>query len=100
MAGQTIGNASDNYQPPQTKNIAELESVSVDLVLLDGKGKDKDNKEFSYKYIEVDGEEYRVPGKVLGDLKEIRKLRPNLKRFKVNKKGTGLGTQYTVIQLD
>jgi len=88
-----------NYEPPTTKNIADLEVVNVDLELHDGEGKDKNGDIFRYKYIVHMNEEYRVPGKVLGDLKEILKQNPNLKVFKVAKKGEGLKTQYTVIPL-
>ncbi len=81
------------FTPQQTKNIADLKEVSVELVLEDRKAKDKDGVEFAYKVIIVDGEDYRVPGKVLGDLKSILEKKPNLKLFAVSKKGTGLGTQ-------
>lgn len=88
------------YTPTQTKNIADLKEVSVELHLEDRKGKNKDNETFEYKVIVVDGEDYRVPGKVLGDLKSILEKKPTLKTFSVSKKGTGLNTQYTVIPLD
>ena len=48
----------------------------------------------------LDGEDYRVPGKVLGDLKAILEKKPTLKKFAVSKKGTGIQTSYTVIPLD
>lgn len=96
----TIKSSAKNYVSKQVKNIAELKSVDIDLVLLDGKGKDNDGKEFLYKYIEVDGEEYRVPDKVLKDLKAILEKKQNLKSFSVSKQGSGLNTAYTVIPLD
>ena len=88
------------YEPLHTKNIAELKEVSVELNLEDRKGKDKEGQVFDYKVIVVDGEDYRVPGKVLGDLKSILEKKPTLKTFSVSKKGTGLNTQYTVIPMD
>ena len=88
-----------DYEPPQTKNIADLEKVSVDVDLEDREGSDKNGKKFKYKVFIADGEDYRVPGVVLGDLKEILKEKPFLKFFKVNKKGEGLQTKYTVITL-
>lgn len=97
---KSIKESAKEYVPTQTKNIAELQEVSVDLVLFDGTGTDSDGKEFTYKYIEVNGEMYRVPGKVLGDLKAILEKKPTLKKFSVTKKGSGLQTQYTVIPLD
>jgi hypothetical protein len=95
----TFKEAAQAYQPPQTKNIADLPAFTLDMELLDGKGKDKDQKEFFYKYVLLNDEEYRVPGKVLGDIKEILKANPNAKKFKVSKKGSGLATVYTVIQI-
>lgn len=88
------------YEPKETKNIADLSEVSVELNLETGAGKDNEGKEFTYKFIKLNGEEYRVPGKVLGDLKAILQKKPTLKKFSVTKKGQGLNTQYTVIPLD
>jgi hypothetical protein len=96
----SIKESAKNFVSKQTKNIAELKSVEVDLVLLDGKGRDKDGKEFLYKYVEVDGDEYRVPDKVLKDLKAILEKKPSLKTFSVSKQGTGYNTAYTVIPMD
>ena len=96
----SIKESAKNFVSKQTKNIAELKSVEVDLVLLEGKGKTKDGDEFVYKYIEVDGDEYRVPDKVLKDLKAILEKKPSLKTFSVSKQGQGLNTAYTVIPMD
>ena len=89
-----------NYEAPKTKNIADLQSVNTDLELHDREGKDQNNEVFRYKVIIVDGEEYRVPGSVLGNLKAILEQNPDLKRFKVTKHGTGMTTKYTVIPLE
>ena len=84
----------------QIKNIADLSECSVELELKDGKGVNKDTKEdFTYKYIVVNNEEYRIPGKVIGDLKVILEENPNLIKFKVRKTGEGMNTKYTVIPL-
>jgi hypothetical protein len=88
------------YEPKQTRNIAELKEVSVEFLLQEGKGKDQNGNDFTYNYIEVDGEEYRVPGKILGDLKAILLKKPSLKTFSVSRQGSGLNTKYTVIPLD
>ena len=97
---ESIKAAAQAYKPQQTHNICDLQKVSVDLQLEDREGVDKDNKAFSYKVVVIAGEEYRVPGKVLGDLKSIIEKKPDLKTFAVMKKGTGLATTYTVIPLD
>lgn len=95
----TLKEEAEAYTPPQTKNIADLEVVSVEMNLEDREGINSVGKEFKYKVIVVDGEEYRVPGKVIGDLKAILEKKPKLTSFSVSKKGSGLGTQYTVIPL-
>jgi hypothetical protein len=100
MTGQSIKESAKAYVPKQTKNISELPVVSVDLLVQSDEGQDKDGKKFNYDFIEVNGERYRVPGKVLNDLKQVLIEKPNLKTFKVKKQGAGLNTQYTVIQLD
>ncbi len=87
------------YQPKQTKNIADLEQVDVNLNLQTGSGKDSEGKEFSYEYIELNGEEYRVPNSVISQLKETLEARPDMTKFKVTKKGTGLNTKYTLVGL-
>lgn len=76
-----------------------MEAVPTD-VLMESREGVKDNKTFKYRVCVVEGEDYRVPGVVLGDLKEILKVKPDLKFFKVTKKGSGLTTKYTVITLD
>lgn len=90
------------YEPKQTRNVAELPHITTDMDLKDGQGTTKDGdqtKVFNYKYIEYEGEEYRVPGVVIGQIKAQLEANPNLKKFKVKKSGTGLGTSYTVIPL-
>lgn len=89
-----------NYTAPTTKNIADLEVVQTNLELQDRVGKDSNGEEFKYKVIIVNGEEYRVPGSVLGNLKAILENKADLKTFKVTKQGTGMNTKYTVIPLE
>ncbi len=88
-----------NYEAPSTRNITDLEVVRTDLDLQDRTGKDSNGEEFKFKVIVVDGEEFRVPGSVLGNLKAILKENTNLLTFKVTKMGTGMNTKYTVIPL-
>jgi len=96
----SIIQSAKDYVPKTTKNIADLPNVSVDLELKKEVGSDSEGKEYSYNYIEQNGEKYRVPDKVLGDLKTILEKKPNMKTFSVMKKGQGLNTQYTVIPGD
>jgi hypothetical protein len=85
------------YEPPQTKNIADLDKVSVDIELKDGEGIDKEGKPFKYKYFEVEGSEYRVPGSVIGQIKAILQKMPNTKFITVTKEGQGMSTRYTAM---
>jgi len=88
------------YEPQKTKNIADLDAVSLDVVIEERKAKDKDGKEFSFHVALVTGEEYRVPSSVLNDIKSIIQAKPSLKTVKVIKKGAGMNTSYMVIPLE
>ena len=88
------------YESKKTKNIADLKEVDGTCNVFEGEGNDKDGKPFKYKYIEVNGEQYRMPDTVFKDLKAILERKPNLTKFCVNKKGEGFATEYTVIPLD
>ena len=93
--------AAKGYIPAKMKNISELSSVDTTLTLLDGDGVGDDGKAYKYKYVELNGERYRVPNVVIGQLKDIMEVKPDLKHFRVKKAGEGkTGTKYTVIQLD
>ena len=97
----SIGEEADKYEPPKTKNIADLDEVDVDLQLEDRKGKNDSNEEFTYKVIIIEGEEYRVPNSVLKQLKVFREEKPKMTTFKVKREGTTIhDTTYTVIPLD
>jgi len=97
----TIKEEAQAFEPKASiKNIADLPEVSTGFELKTEKGKNNETgEEFEYKFIEVNGEKYRVPGKVIGDVKVILEENPNLQKFKVKKTGTGLETRYTVIPL-
>lgn len=96
----TIRDSAKNYVSKQSKNIAMLSEVPVDLQILIGKAKDNKGDEFTYNYVELNGEEYRVPDVVLKQLKAILEKKPSLAKFSVSKAGTGFQTQYTVIPLE
>src|SRR3990167_596867 len=96
----TLKQEAMDYKPMQTKNIAELEIVNTDLDLKEEEGiNDDTQKPFSYKYVEINGEKYRVPVSVIKSLQAILKENPKLTKFKVKKQGEGLKTSYTVIPL-
>jgi hypothetical protein len=96
----SIRQSAKNYVEKKTKNIADLNEVSVELDLREEKFTDKDDKEFTIQVTTIDGEDYRVPDSVLSQLKVILDIKPNMTKFKVKKTGEGMGTKYQVVSLD
>ena len=97
---KTLKEYAKEYIPQQTKNICELKRVSVDVILNEEQHINKDtNEEFTIKFITINGEKYRVPGSVIGDLKGILKKQPNINFVSVTKTGTGMSTRYQVIPI-
>jgi hypothetical protein len=97
----TLSEFAKTYTPATTKNISDLKEVSTELVLEDREGTDKKGNDFKYKVIVVDGEDYRVPSSVIGNLKAILEKKPSMKKFSVARQGkTKDDTKYTVIPLD
>jgi len=99
-----IGDYAKDYVPTaSTKNIAELQSVSTDLELVDDEfefTKNGETKIVKQKVIVVEGEQYRVPITCIQQLKVIMEDNPALKKFKVKKSGTTKDdTRYVVIPL-
>lgn len=100
----TLTDFAQAYEPTaKTRNISELKEVPTNIELKDDeftadKGKETE-KIVKQKVIIVNGEKYRVPFSVIADLKAILEKNPNLQKFSVSKKGTGLSTKYTVIPL-
>ena len=96
----SIKDYAKTYEPPKIKNISDLSEVSVNVEFYDdGKGGQGD-KAFTYFYILIDGEEYRVPGSVITQLKDQHSGNPNMTKFKVVRKGTTKeDTKYTVVPL-
>lgn len=100
----TILEEAQAYEPKQTKNIADLEKVSVNMQLEDREGEkkakgDEPAEKFTYKVAIVDDQEYRVPNVVLGNLKDLLEANPGMTHFKVVRKGSGLETRYTVVPI-
>ena len=89
----TIKDEANNYTSG-IKDISELAEVSVDISV-----NAEANVEFPYKYVELNGERYKVAKSVLASLQAILKSNPNLKKFKVSKQGQGMNTRYVVIPL-
>ncbi len=92
-----------DYESKQTNNIADLDEVPVNLDVKEDSFEvtedDGKQKTVPYKYIEKDGEQYRVPNSVLKQLRVQLEANKELQTFKVKKTGKGLNTDYTVIPL-
>ncbi len=84
----------------KSKNIADLEAVSVSQEMFLREGTDTEGKPYSYNVIVINGEDYRVPNSVLEQLKAVIKAKAEVKTIKVSKAGEGLSTRYTVIPLE
>ena len=95
----TLKKESETYVPKTIKNIADLNEVSIDFEVYEESKVNDEGKEYTYKFLEVNGEKYRVPASVLAEIQEILKVKPGLEKVKVTKIGTGLNTKYKVIQL-
>ena len=97
--------AKDFEPASKTKNIADLKEVSTDIELIDDEFTvidklTKQEKTVKQKVIVVNGEQYRVPNSVIGQLKVVLEDNPNCKKFKVKKSGTTMDdTKYMVIPL-
>jgi len=86
------------YEPPQTLNIADLDSINInELEVKNGEGTDKEGQKFEYKYTEIDGKQYRIPGSVLHGIKNLIQKMPQLTQVSVLKSGSGMNTTYQVI---
>ena len=85
---------AEKYEKKKVKNIADLDVVAIDLDV-----KEETKVEYPYKYVELEGERYRIPSSVLESLKAVLEEKPELKKVKVKKIGEGLDSKYTVIPL-
>ncbi len=97
----SISEEAENYVPATTKNIADLEAVSINQEMFTRIKKEGTPEEFTYDCIVIKDEDYRVPKSVLKQLKTFKEEKPEMTTFKVKKEGTTQNdTTYTVIPLD
>ena len=95
-----IRESAKAFEPKTTKNVADLDRMDLDWPVGHRKAKDKEGREFEYDVVVKDGEDYRIPSSVLNAIKTILEAKPSQRTVKVVKKGTGMSTEYTVIQMD
>ena len=97
----TFKQEAENYTSKAMKNISELESVEVNNAVLTDERTRSDGTSYTAQYVVINGDEYRIPSSVLVNLKEILKVKPKLKTFRVMRKGTTKeDTRYTIVPLD
>ena len=92
----TLKEEAQAYEPKKTLNIADLDKVDISFPMEDRVGKDQQGKEFNYKVMIFNSQEYRVPSTVLEEIKKMISLKPDLTHVKVTQSGSGLNTRYTV----
>ena len=92
----TLKQSAAAFEPQLTLNVADLDKVPIDVELFEKESKDSEGKPFKYKYINLNGKEYRVPNSVLEELQTILKLKPSVQFVRVKKSGSGLNTRYKV----
>lgn len=95
----TIKEEAKAYEPKKSKNITDLEVVSIHQEIKTEVRKNMNDEEYKISFIVVNGEEYRVPLSVLDQLKKLIENKPNIEAFKVIKEGEGKNTKYQVIDL-
>ncbi len=101
---KTLKEKAKAYEPKVTLNIADLDKVDLSFPVETREGittkKDKEGKEFeetyTYEVMVVNEIEYRVPNKVLEEIKKMMELRSDLTHVKVTKTGEGVKTRYEV----
>lgn len=80
------------------KNIADLDSVSLEIDMIEKTFTDSNDKEYKNDVITVGDEDYRVPKTVQAQLKTMIESGVNFKTFNVVRTGTTISdTVYTVI---
>jgi len=92
----SLKETAQDYEPKMTLNIADLDKVDISFPIEERTSKDKNGKDFSYKVMIANAQEYRVPNTVIEEIQKIIKLRPEAKFVNVTKKGSGLNTNYSV----
>ena len=97
---ESLKDVAREYVPKQTLNVADLDRVDLSFPMEDRTGTDNENKEFKYKVIVMNEQEYRVPNTVIEEIQKIIKLKPEVKGVKVSKTGAGLNTRYSVEFVD
>lgn len=93
---KTLKQEAEDFKPKVTLNITDLDRVDLSFPMENREGTDTKGEKFEYKVMVVNGQEYRVAGVVLGEIRKMLALKPDMKFVKVTKTGSGAGTRYSV----
>lgn len=86
------------YEPNNILNIADLEYFDLTEMIETQTFKKGEPDEYKSKILYRNEKKYRIPFLVLGQIKKLREVKPNLTRFQVIKSGNGKeGTKYQTI---
>lgn len=96
---QSIRYTAEAYVAPEYLNIADLETVDVEVPMTTKDYKVGTPDEYQVWVAVINDKEYKVPKCVIRDLQVLLAEFPKLKHFKVLKKGDGLNTSYQTIPL-
>lgn len=83
----TLRDASLNYSPK--KELHQLQSVPVDIEIIEDTFKNEAGADVKYKYVEINGYRYTINKKSLAALKNIVAARPSVKNVKFEKAEDG-----------
>lgn len=94
-----IKEKAQNWVPPP--KITDISRIPIEAEIFDdGEGVNPEtDKPYTYSYMMLNDKEIRVPESVISQLKDQLKENPNMKAFKVTKKGEGILTRYTVVPI-
>lgn len=87
------------YEPKKTPIVSELKEVDLSNPISKQSGFDSNNKAFEYFLVCVDNVDYRVPNSVMEQVQTLLEQKPEVKKIKVIKKGEGMNSKYTVVEL-
>ena len=90
----TLKEEAEAYVPATIKNVTELEFIDTAMTV-----QEENDVEFPYKFIQLDGERYKVANSVIAAIKEVIKESPQITKFKIKKTGEGIKTKYMVVPL-
>ena len=90
-----------DFIPQTTKNASELDVINISSEILhDGKGMNEEGEEYTYSYLLINNEKYRITSGVIKQLKDMLQANPTMTKFKIKKSGEGkTGTKYMVLPI-